>query len=338
MSQGLSQGAAHPATPCDRCKSTRARYVMRSEDHLSGEHFNVVRCGGCGLLRTDFSDRGFDLSRYYGPAYYGAAGRRFRGILEGTIGLFRKARARRVARLAGTPGRVLDLGCGRGLMLAALQRMGWQCEGTEVSSSLAEAARSAHGFEVLSGGIDPLPFPDATFDAVTAWHSLEHMEHPVRMLGDAFRVLKPGGLLVVEVPNAASFQALLGGRSWFHLDVPRHLYHFSRTELRDILDGMGYSILKENTFSLEQGPYGMAQSILNRATFHPNVLYRLIRRASSPEGQARTGRRRLRGVWDLFATVLLAVPAGVAGTMLEILAGLVGRGGVTRLAARKRTT
>jgi hypothetical protein len=79
----------------------------------------------------------------------------------------------------------------------------------------------------------------------------------------------------------------------------------------------------------------MVQSILNRATVHPNVLYRLIKRAPSFKGPARKGRQRLQDIWDLVATVILALPVGTAGTALEILATLLGRGGVTRLAARK---
>ena len=333
---GASPGAEVPPVSCDRCHSRLATPLFSSEDYLSGERFEVVRCGDCGLLRTDFRERAHDLSFYYGPAYYGTAGRRFMGGIERAVGLFRNARARMVARLAGQPGRILDLGCGRGLMLAALQNMGWQCVGTEVSADLAEAARGARGLEVHSEGIEPLPFPDASFDAVTTWHSLEHMERPVGTLGDIFRILRPGGLLVIEIPNAAGLQARWGGPGWFHLDVPRHLYHFSRSELTEILVGLGFSIVQESTFSPEYGPYGMVQSLLNRVTFHPNALYRLIKRVPSPQGSTREDRRRMREIWDIAATVVLAVPLGVVGTVLEVLACLAGRGGVVRVAAIKR--
>jgi SAM-dependent methyltransferase len=304
--------------------------VFATEDYLTGERFAIVRCRRCGLHRTELEpDR--DLSDYYGPAYYGRAGRRFAGFIERLVAVFRRIRARRVARLTPGPARILDLGCGRGMMLAALQARGWECTGTEASPELAEAALRHYGLRVLPAEDAPLPFPDASMDVATSWHTLEHMERPVRMIGDIYRILKPGAVLVVEVPNLASIQARLGGSRWFHLDVPRHRYHLSRAELREILIRSGFRILADGTFSLEYGPFGMVQSILNRVTFRPNVLFQLLKRCT----RNRTGLSRLPWAWDLLSTALLAVPAAAAGTALELLAVLAGRGGVARFVARK---
>jgi SAM-dependent methyltransferase len=221
-------------------------------------------------------------------------------------------------------------------MLGALCAMGWDCIGTETSEELAEAVRKERGVMVLTGLSEALPFEGGSFDTVTSWHSLEHMERPVRMLKEVARLLKPGGTLIVEVPNAASFQARLGGGSWFHFDAPRHLYHFKREELRDILRDLGLTVFRESTLSIEQGPYGMVQSMLNRVTFAPNVLYGLIRRTSTRrEGFGTGSSRRVRAAWDLSATVFLALPAGLIGTILELGACIAGRGGVVRILAVK---
>jgi len=318
-----------PTGRCDRCGCRDARPLFSSVDYLSGERFALLACERCGLRRTGFDRPEEALSEYYGTAYFGAKGLRFIGPLEWATALCRNQRARMVARYAGVPGRVLDLGCGRGLMLARLKRMGWQCVGTELSTDLASAARERHGLDVLPGGPAPLPFPDGSFDVVTTWHSLEHMARPVSVLREVRRVLKPGGLLMAEVPNSESLQAWFGGRRWFHLDVPRHLYHFSSSELKEILLEEGFLLQRESTRSWEQGPFGMTQSLLNRATFSPHFLFRLLRRERAAlRGSART-------VWDLVATLLLATPAALVGGALEAASWCFGRGGVTRVVARK---
>ncbi len=276
-----------------------------------------------------------DISRYYGPAYYGDDGLRFNAEVERWVAGFRRARVRLLVRLCPRPGPVLDLGCGRGLMLAALKAMGWECVGTEASAGLARAARRRHGLRVVQTVDAPLPFPDAGMGMVTSWHTLEHMERPVRVLAEAHRVLRPGGLLVVEVPNFSSVQARLGGPRWFHLDAPRHRYHFTRGELRLVLTRLGYTIVTEGTLSLEYGPFGMAQSILNRLTFRPNVLYRTLKRSRRAPGRSPPSDRAIRNAWDIAATVALALPAAAAGTAMELLSVLAGRGGVVRIVARK---
>lgn len=320
--------------PCDRCGSTESRTHCRAVDPLSGERFGLLRCRRCGLLRTDFRRPAQELSRYYGPNYFGPGGRRFFCLVERAVGGCRLWRARIVARRFVSPGRILDLGCGRGLMLASLKRMGWECAGTEGSAVMAEEVRNAYDLDIRSGEIDPLPFPDGTFNVVTAWHSLEHMEKPVKVLREVFRVLQPGGLLVVEVPAMSSLQARLGGGRWFHLDVPRHLYHFSRRELSEILTEMGFLIQEEGTFSLEYGPFGMLQTLLNRITYSDNALYQFLRKPElrSPV-QCKARARALRGVWDVLATLLLVAPLGVCAIWVEVVACLLGRGGVARIVA-----
>lgn len=329
---------AHTPVHCDRCGCEGGSAAFSAPDYLTGLRFAILRCGGCGLLRTDFRGSPEDLASHYGPSYYGCGGIRFNAALERAIRIVRDARAREVANAAGTPGRILDVGCGRGLMLAALRRMGWECVGTEIDPGLAESVRRLHGFEVLEAWGPELPFPDASFDAVTFWHSLEHTARPLRTLEEAARILRPGGLLIVEVPNADSLQARLGGSGWFHLDAPRHLYHFGRRDLGEILLELKFSVRRERTLSFEQGPFGMVQSLLNHLTFAPNVLYRLMR------GVGGGGRPRrldsgagLRGSWDVAVTLLSAVPLGALCALLEMGACAMGRGGVIRFVAKKRT-
>ena len=193
---------------------------------MSGEAFPILRCDACGLVRTDFDPTRRDLSAYYDAAYYGDTGKRFPAPVEWAVGMFRHRRVQAVVKHQVGPGRILDIGCGRGLMLADFLARGWDVVGTEFSAELAQAVTNRFGIPVH---MQDYGFAADSFDVVTLWHSLEHLANPVDTLREVHRILKPGGLAVLEVPNLASWQAKLGGGRWFHLDAPRHLVHFRGT-------------------------------------------------------------------------------------------------------------
>jgi len=104
------------------------------------------------------------------------------------------------------------------------------------------------------------------FDVAIMWHSLEHMSNPSATLGEVARILTPGGLLVVAVPNFDSSQRRLFGAHWFHLDVARHTHHFGVQPLLNSLRAKGFRILSTTTFCFEQNPYAFVQSCLNALT------------------------------------------------------------------------
>jgi SAM-dependent methyltransferase len=310
---------------CPACGEPRLEALFDSPDYLSGERFAVVCCPRCGICWTVFPHPESSIGHYYGDSYYGRAGRRFGALAETLVGLFRRGRVRAILHASLGPGRVLDVGCGRGLILRDLRRRGWESYGTELSPALVESLK-ADAVQAWEGSLRDWGLPEGSFDVAIMWHSLEHQFDPVQMLEAVGRALKPGGLLLLEVPNRGSLQSWLGGRTWFHLDVPRHLVHFSRRPLAEMLERSGLRIERLSTWSLEQGPFGMTQSLLNRVTRHPNVLYGLIKRVP--------GERRA-SVWDLALTVLLSMPLAAVGSGLEAVAALLGYGGVLRVTARK---
>lgn len=310
---------------CARCRSTEVRLLHWGRDYLAGDVLPVGECIPCRLVRTGFGGSDPAAGDGCGAGYYGVRGRRFRGFMERAIRWFRRRRARLLDRHHPGPGRVLDVGCGRGLMLAFLKGAGWECVGTERSAELANAVRQDHALDVrVSARLADCDFMPQSFDVVTMWHSLEHVGDPVDALAAANGLLRPGGLLLLEVPNVASWQARIGGPVWFHLDVPRHRYHFSPETLRAVLGGCGFEVIRTWTVSLEYGFYGMWQTLLNRVTSEPNVLYRGLRhRAPST---ARLG--------DVLLTTVLLPPVVLAGTLVELGAVLVGKGAVIGIVAR----
>jgi SAM-dependent methyltransferase len=116
-----------------------------------------------------------------------------------------------------------------------------------------------------------------SFDVITLWHVLEHVARPVPLLERLVSLLRPGGVLVVSVPNFRSWQSRLFSGSWFHLDPPRHLVHFDRETLEECLRRAGLEIVAERRFLPEYGSSGWVQSALNRLLPQPNFLYELAK-------------------------------------------------------------
>jgi len=311
-----------------RCASCGGEegYRLPAVDFLTGDPFEIAVCARCGLGRTEPSPA--DLSSYYPSGYYGSGGIRFKPFVEAAIRVFRGARVAAVSRAHPAPGAVLDVGCGRGLMLAELARRDWQAVGVEISEAASRHAREELGLDVRIGELADCHFPAASFDVVTLFHVLEHLRDPEAALTEARRVTAPEGRLLVEVPNFGSLQARLAGGRWFHLDAPRHVFHFTRGSLLRALEAAGFQPLQVATHSFEFGYYGMLQSLLNLATRRQNALYEILknRSARSPGSYGRDGA----------ATLALLLPAGIVSVPLEAGAAALGRGAVLRVLARPR--
>jgi hypothetical protein len=127
---------------------------------------------------------------------------------------------------------------------------------------------------------------------------------------------------VVGVPNVASLQARVAGGRWYHLDVPRHRIHFTPRGLRELLRLRGFAVVSTHHVLLEHNPFGMWQSLANRATSHPSYLYNLLKR-NAPVGST-----------DLLITAA-ALPLAPVAALAEFAAGMAGRGGTIAVRARR---
>ena len=139
----------------------------------------------------------------------------------------------------------------------------------EPSPEACAVARS-QGVEARQGTLDSVELPDGSFDAVVMRHSLEHVPDPIADLGRVLRLLRPGGLLAISVPNFDSWERRRFGSAWFHLDLPRHRTHFSPRALRLALTKTGFELQ-----SLETA--GDAGSLL--ATLQYRLAGRLLSRS-----------------------------------------------------------
>lgn len=159
--------------------------------------------------------------------------------------------------------KVLDVGCGSGVLLARMKSLGWEAEGVEIDPGGVAAAR-ARGVTVHQGQLADAKFPDAHFNAVHSAHVIEHVYDPLALLRECFRILKPGGTLVVITPNTGSWGHRKFHSAWLNLDPPRHLILFNRTTLRAAAEKQGFTIERLDSTIRSAWVYGALSGLIAR--------------------------------------------------------------------------
>lgn len=335
---------------CDACNLDDSIAVSdeKARDYITGDEFALVRCRRCGLVYVNPAPGPEEMERYYPPSYYSSR----RSFYEP---LTISSRVRKIIKAAPAPKRkaILDVGCGRGGLLAEMKKLGWEVHGTELSDNSSALAKEEFGLDIIKGdihgaggvgGTGGARFDDSFFDAVTMWHFLEHARSPSAVIKEAVRILKPGGLLIAAVPNIESLQYRLSKNRWFHLDVPRHLSHFTPETLTNLLQSAGLDIDRMKQFSFEYDTFGLVQSVLNMIVTRQNFLFEIIQgnarktkaaigRGQRLEGQGRLG--GLGGLWDLAATLALTPLLIPPAVLISCISSLAGLGGTIEAYAKK---
>ena len=334
MSEPASRGGGHretvsvadenSTTPPDRCPACgeRAlapwRTVPGSDPALPGE-YTLARCAGCGTAVT--LDPAPPEAHESG-AYGGGAPRGSR-LAAPLLRHFDRRRLSFLARAgAHPPGRLLDIGAGRGRFVAAARTTGWQADGIEPSLRGVTGAR-AQGIELTQAGIEDAAVEPGSLDAASLWHVLEHLDDPAAALEQIAGWIAPGGALVVGVPNLASVQSGAGGARWYHLDVPRHRTHFTVRGLHALLRRRGLEPVATHHVLAEHNPFGLWVSVVSRATTTPSWLYHALKRNASLRSR------------DALITVA-ALPFVPVAILAELAFGLARRGGTIAVVSRRR--
>lgn len=251
--------------------------------------YDVYLCDTCQIgFTTPNLSREERSGLYSTGAYRAATGKRFHFIAEYLIYLARLQRKRRITKYKQR-GRMLDIGCGRGLFLSIMKKCGWEVAGIELDEETAKHASRTFDIPVTAGDVFRSGFEDEHFDVITLIHVLEHMDDPNRMIKECNRMLKSGGMLVVAVPNISSLQASYGGKDWFHLDPPYHVHHFSEDGLVRVLEKESFRIRKIRRFDLEQNPFGWLQTLWNRSGIKKNLIYNYLKREKLRDGIGHEG-------------------------------------------------
>ena len=247
--------------------------ILQAEGEQAG--FALDQCLACELAWTAPEPSEKQLNEAYGESYYTSLETKFNPVIEWWTRFSASRRAQKLLKLQGSENKnlsILDIGCGRGVLLNGFRDLGHRVLGIE---------RAGSGFESLpdieTQSLQELITAGKKFDIIVLWHVLEHLPEPLRTLQEVGQLLNDNGSLFVEVPNFGGLQSRLFGANWFHLDVPRHLYHFTPTSLATMVTMAGFSIVRRGTFSLDQNLYGFLQSLLNSVPGLPhNHLYTLL--------------------------------------------------------------
>jgi SAM-dependent methyltransferase len=250
------------ASECDVCGSTAVRELYTAKDRLrnTDEEFLIAECRGCGVLRTMPNMNEAELASYYPTDYWGGSEPSKRWIASS-----QSEKTKFLDRCDLAEGRILDIGCGSGFFLRALDSKKWERFGVELSAAAAEAAERALGAgHVFAGTLAQARWADASFDVVSFWSALEHTNEPRANLIEARRIIKDGGSLIVQLPNASSYQARFFGGDWFALDAPRHRYHFTLSSLDRLLSECGFHIYAKTYFSKAHNSHALRQSLKTR--------------------------------------------------------------------------
>jgi len=283
--------------------------VRRADGRATAAVYRLDRCRSCGTAVTVGRSRGDSTDLYRGGAYASPPAA-VDLLLEPLRRLANAAALRAIGPIA--PGeRVIDIGSGDGRLLRLLAEHECTVVGIEPYAEQGDT-----GPEVLARAVEALGAPAERADVVVLWHVLEHLDDPVAGLRGAVGALGDRGRIVISVPNLDSLQARIGGRRWFHLDVPRHAVHFTRRGLVRLIERSGLAVTRSSNVVLDQNLLGATQTLLNRLTCEQNVAFRSLK-------------RDLAGVpaRDLVVSGAAIVPAAVVGSLLEAAAMSAGLGG-----------
>jgi SAM-dependent methyltransferase len=227
--------------------------------------FDVRICPRCGAGSSGPPLSQSELSAFYGEGY--AAHEDATGPLAHAMRRLKRMQSSAILRrapfsgaLGERPGRALEIGCGRGDLAAALLARGWRVAGVEPSKNAAAIAER-RGVEIVGASLETAAL-DGGYELVVLRHSLEHLPDPVADLTRVRAALRPGGRVVISVPNFGSWQRRRFGADWFHLDLPRHRTHFTADSLGRALSGAGLSIEALSTSTSVLGLPGSLQYVV----------------------------------------------------------------------------
>ena len=244
--------------PCVLCGAFEREPVLEVTLNQSSrpQTFRLLRCRSCGLVMTDPRLSGDALEAYYHQDYWGR-------VRAEDLDWVRRSERPRTAFLERflSGGRLLDVGCGQGIFLLALDPARWERYGLEVMPSAHREAlrrlapsstreglalnRTGSGLapdRIIAAELTAAGLPGEHFDVITFWDVLEHLPDPRAALVEAFRLLRPGGLVLLRLPNFSSYQARRFGEDWFALQLPYHFYHFTPATLTRLLEVTGFRV------------------------------------------------------------------------------------------------
>lgn len=265
---------------CPVCGHKDHSTMFSCKDYVaSGEVFNIVSCKQCSLQFTNPRPSYSEIGPYYQSNNYISHAGHNKSKLGITYWLYDLVSKYNIGRKLNhikeyhPSGKLLDLGCGLGYFLNGVKKDNtFDCVGADVSNEAIKYVKDNFGISVENE--DALNnFKDDSFDVITQWHVMEHVHKLEERMLFLKRVLKENGTMFIAVPNAGSFDANHYKSYWDGYDVPRHIYHFTRSSFSLLMDKHGFEVVSERAMIFD-GPY-----ISMRSEYHQKNAFGFIKGA-----------------------------------------------------------
>lgn len=232
---------------CPWCESEKTQiHLWVKDEFLSNEEFEIHKCLHCGLLFTEPRPAKNKLQEYYKSEEYYSHQENKTGFIPRIYEKVKSINLKNKLRMATYgmgKGRVLDIGCGVGDFLHVMENKDWETTGIEPSADAIAIAKTRMNAQLFAPeDIDKLG--DESFDLITMWHVLEHVDDLKNEIAHLERLLKKGGRLVLALPNFKSYDANYYKEHWAAYDVPRHLNHFCRQSIDNVFKNSQLTLIK----------------------------------------------------------------------------------------------
>jgi 2-polyprenyl-3-methyl-5-hydroxy-6-metoxy-1,4-benzoquinol methylase len=292
---------------CPLC-NTENNTIVYDRLQISGTY--IVKCIECKHIYT-WQKQPLAIEKLYSSEAYVVVENRH-SLVDKILNWEYSRVVKRINCLKPLKGFLLDFGCGKGKFSSIAKINGWRVKCVETATERAQYAKSIYGLEVDTRFYSTGKLFNNDFDVLTLFHVLEHLPAPKILLKELIKHnLKKDALIVIEVPNINSLQAGISGNKWIHLDVPRHLHHFTPLNLERFAVDLKLRTLKSSSFSFHLGVLGMVDSFLKLLGYKENLIYEL------------KNKKKL----SLMISISVLLPFAF---ILEAFAAAIGRGGILR--------
>ncbi len=235
-------------TACPICNhSTFVPFIKCTDYTVTKEEFGIVSCNQCNFKFTNPRPDESSIGRYYESQDYVSHSNTKSGIINKIYHFIKsiaiKNKIRLIEELLPKNRTILDIGCGTGSFLGAIKEKGWSVSGIEPNQNARNLAINDFSIPVLPE-LKLDNFNQNTFSVITMWHVLEHVHKLKERISEIYSLLETGGYAIIAVPNCTSWDAKHYSSHWAAYDVPRHLYHFSPDDIKNLFGQSGLRHIK----------------------------------------------------------------------------------------------
>ena len=248
---------------CPICASKDFDLLLKAKDYrlrFFEDIFNIVKCRNCEFIFLNPRPSQDEFLNFYPTDFHKNDTSLLYKIIEPCFTISLKNTIRTLKRYK-KQGKILDIGCGNGSFILAMQKHGYDVWGVELNPEAQKYTPLNFKGRIFFQELKECKFPEKSFDIITMFQSLEHVADLGTLFTEIRRIIKDKGIFYICVPNADFFESRLFGSYYYNLEVPRHFYFFTCKTLGNLLTRNGFNafrVVRDNIF----------ESVLTPASFY----------------------------------------------------------------------